>query len=281
MSDVISELRSTEWRTRLLGGSLRALAALLRRDAHVLRQSLPSVALRVTVQPVLFVFIFTYVFPRIGQAVGGPGGSDAFALLLVPGMVGSTAVMQGIPAVAIPLVGDLGFTREIEDRALAPMPESFIAVEKVLAGAAEALFAALLVFPLARFLPLTTVRLDVNWALLPVSVLIAVVLGGSLGLAVGTWVSPQQIPLIFSLVVLPMTFLGATYYSWYALDDLPWLQYVTLLNPLVYVNELLRASMAPSVPHMSWPLALLGCVVSLVVLYTIGQRALVRRLRNE
>ena len=33
---------------------------------------------------------------------------------------------------------------------------------------------------------------------------------------IGTRVPPRQVPLIFGIVVIPITFLGATYYPWAA-----------------------------------------------------------------
>ncbi len=50
---------------------------------------------------------------------------------------------------ALPLVQEFGFTREIEDRVLAPLPVEMVAVEKIVAGALQCLLAALIVFPIA------------------------------------------------------------------------------------------------------------------------------------
>ena len=47
-------------------------------------------------------------------------------------------------------------------------------------------------------------------------------------------------PLIFSLLVIPMTFLGAVYYPWKNLTPLPWLKIVVLVNPLIYMSEGMR-----------------------------------------
>ncbi len=48
-----------------------AFRALLGRDLAVLRKELPIFVVRTVMQPLLLLFVFTYVFPRIGQAVGG------------------------------------------------------------------------------------------------------------------------------------------------------------------------------------------------------------------
>src|SRR5207244_13379131 len=68
--------------------AITAFGALLLRDLAVLRKSLPVFVVRTVMQPALFVFVFTYVFPKIGQGIGGPGRSEAdFATLIVPGVV--------------------------------------------------------------------------------------------------------------------------------------------------------------------------------------------------
>ena len=47
-------------------------------------------------------------------------------------------MFQGIQAVALPLVQEFGFTREIEDRVLAPLPVELVAFEKVVPGRCRA-----------------------------------------------------------------------------------------------------------------------------------------------
>ena len=111
-------------------------------------------------QPFLLVFVFTYVFPKIGQGVGGSGAAAAeFSTRLVAGVIGLSIMFQGIQSVALPMVQEFGYTREIEDRVLAPMPVALVAIEKVISGAFNGLFAALLVFPIAAIVPATPVHL--------------------------------------------------------------------------------------------------------------------------
>ena len=122
--------------------------------------------------------MFTYVFPKIGQAIGGARGAATFSTLLVGGVIASTMIFQGVQAVALPLVQDFGYTREIEDRVLAPMPVWAVAAEKVTSGAIQALLASLVVFPLAAFIPATPVHLHVHWfyliTLLPLAAVMSV-----------------------------------------------------------------------------------------------------------
>ena len=58
----VAPYRSTPW---------TAFGALMLRDLTVLRKNFVEFVLRTVMQPLLFVFVFTYVFPQIGQGVGG------------------------------------------------------------------------------------------------------------------------------------------------------------------------------------------------------------------
>ena len=231
---------------------VRAFGSLLLRDLRVLRKNLVEFVIRTVMQPLLFVFVFTYVFPKIGQGVGGASGEAEFSSLLVPGVVAIACIFQGIQAVALPLVQEFGVSREIEDRVMAPLPVSAVAAGKLLAGAIQGLVAAAVVFPLAIFIPITPVHLEVEWVRLVTLLPLSALTGAALGLVIGTRVSPRQVPLIFGVVVIPMTFLGATYYAWAALTPIPWLKALVLLNPLVYMSEAMRVSLTPWIPHMAF-----------------------------
>jgi ABC-2 type transport system permease protein len=257
-----------------------AFGALLLRDLAVLRKNIVEFALRTIMQPLLFVFVFAYVFPKIGQGIGGARGAADFSTLLVPGVVAIACIFQGIQAVALPLVQDFGFSREIEDRVMAPLPVWAVAVEKLLAGAIQGVVAAAIVFPLAIAVPATAVHLHVRWAELLTVLPLAALVGASLGLLIGTSVNPRQVPLVFGLVVIPITFLGATYYPWAVLDAIPWLQVVVLVNPLVYMSEGFRISLTPAIPHMPLAAMYAGLLGSIAVLGGFGVRGFIKRVQS-
>jgi ABC-2 type transport system permease protein len=240
-----------------------AFGAMLLRDITVLRKEFVQFLARTVMQPLLFVFVFAYVFPKIGQGIGGAAGAAAFSSILVPGVVAIACIFQGIQAVALPLVQDFGYSREIEDRVMAPLPVWSVAVEKVVAGALQGLIAAAIVFPLAMFVPATPVHLDVRPVLLFTLLPLAAMAAASLGLVLGTRVNPRQVPLLFGIVVIPIVFLGATYYPWANLTPIPWLKAVVLLNPLVYMSEGMRISLTPQVPHMPY-VAIYGGLVAFI-----------------
>lgn len=262
----------------VLRASAQAVLGLMLRDAVVLRREAAAFLTRTVMQPLLFVFVFAYVFPRIGQSIGAAGGAADFATVLVPGLVAVAVIFQGIIAVALPLSTEFGGTKEIEDRIMAPVPVAVVAGEKILFGALQSLLAGLVVLPMVLMIPAAPVELEVaSWGLLVVVATLSALLSGALGLALGTFVNPRQIGLMFSVVVLPLTFLGAVYYPWAALEAIPWLQALVLLNPLVYVSEGLRAALTPSIETMPTGAFLAALTVSLLVLTTLGLRGFARR----
>jgi ABC-2 type transport system permease protein len=225
-----------------------AFRALLLRDLFVLRRTLSQFIPRTVLQPLLLVFVFAYVFPKIGQGIGGD--SSEFSTMLIAGVLASVILFQGIQAVALPLVQEFGYTKEIEDRVLAPLRVEMVAFEKVVSGALQCLLAALIVFPIAKFVPATPVDISYNWPVLITFVPLACLSASSLGLFFGTVFDPRSVPLLFGVIVVPLTFLGCIYFPWQSLDAIPWLKVVVLINPLVYISEGFRAALT-DVPHMS------------------------------
>jgi ABC-2 type transport system permease protein len=238
--------------------SRAAFSALLLRDLTVLKKNIGVFIARTVIQPFLLVFVFLYVFPQIGEGVGAgaPGGLSAFATILVAGIVGLSIMFQGIQAVALPLANEFGYTKEIEDRVLAPLPVSMVAVGKVVAGSIQGLIAALIVFPIAAVVHAKGVQpnLSVHWAELLTLIPLTCIMTSALGLVLGTRIAPRNIGLMFGFIVLPLTFLGGTYYPWVSLAAVkigafPWLQALVCLNPLIYVTEGFRAALTTA-PHM-------------------------------
>lgn len=254
-----------------------AFLAMLSRDLHVVRKQWQAFLSRTIMQPLLTTFVFAYVFPKIGQGVGGTAGAEEFSTLLAPGLVAFALIFQGIQAVTLPLVSEFGYTREIDDRILAPMPVWMAGLAKICSGALQALAAALIVFPILKFVPATDVHLRVNWLALITITPLSCLLGGSLGLFMGTRVEPRQVAVMFSILVMPMSMLGAVYYPWQRLSEIAWLKWAVLVNPLVYMSEGFRMSLT-GVPHMNaWAIyaALIGFTG---VLMRIGLRGFSRRV---
>jgi ABC-2 type transport system permease protein len=265
----------------------RAFFGLMRRDLRVLTREIMPFLVRVAMNPLLFLFVFTYVMPHMsggakmspvaGMAAAGGGGG--FGTVLLPGLMAVAIMFSGIAGVALPLAQEFGVTREIDDRVMCPLPIAAVAMEKIVFSAIQSVIAAALVFPLAYYVPSTPVLAHVSswWFLITVLVLASLV-AGALGLTIGTSVQPKQIGLIFGVVVVPITFLGCVYYPWAALGHIRWLQIGVLVNPIVYMSEGLRAALTPTLGHMPEAMILAMLVFFLVLLTWLGVKGFARRV---
>jgi ABC-2 type transport system permease protein len=261
-----------------VGTALTAFLAILRRDIVVTEREFISFLLQVLLQPLFFLFIFGKILPSIGFTGRG------FTAILLPGIIALTVVTTALQGVTLPLVLDLGFAREIDDRLLAPLPVELVAVEKVLFAAIRGLIAGAIIFPLAYWILGSgyQVRTDAIGALIGIMVLTAFA-GATLGLTIGTLVKPEQIGLMFALIFTPLIFTGSTYYPWASLGNIKWFQIITLFNPLTYASEGLRSAMVPgfngqAIPTLAMGWVLLGLGVTFVVFLYLGIRTFHRRV---
>ncbi len=223
----------------------KTFTAMLRRDVHVARRNFLALMLQTMLQPILFVFIFGQVMIRSGFM------PQNYRAMLLPGIMAISMLMTGVQAVSMPLIAEFQFTREIEDRLLAPMKIEWLAVEKVFAGVIQALISGFIVV-IAAWLVMganvgVTFQRPLEFALV---VFLVALLSAAGGLTLGCSVGQTQIGLLFSLVLAPMIMFGCAYYPWSALKSFPIVQMAVLINPLVYASEGLRGTLAPQVPHM-------------------------------
>jgi len=219
--------------------------ALLSRDGAVARKNLIPMLLQNLLQPLLFTFVFGRVMTTSGMM------PQSYKSTLLPGIIAISMVMSGVWAVAMPLISEFQFTKEIEDRLLAPIDIGWLAVQKVVAGMIQATVAGLVVLPAAWLVMGSGLDLDLGRLLEFVLIALLVALFSAAGgLALGCSIGQTQVGLMFSLVLAPMMMFGCAYYPWEALKPFPVLQYAVLINPLVYASEGLRGTLVPNKPHI-------------------------------
>lgn len=241
---------------------MNAFIALLHRDLRVARRELISFLLRVALNPLMFTFIFGFVMPRMGIIQKG------YTDMLLPGILGLSMTLSSMQAVSLPLVIDFGWSKEIEDRLLAPISIAGVGLEKIIVGVVQAVIAGIVVMPLAWLM--MRVQIHLSWIDSIHFVLIALLsswLFAAFGMVMGTIVPPQQISLLFTLLLAPMIFFGCAYYPWATLHVIPWFQYAVLVNPLVYANEGFRLALTPNMPHMSMA-AIYAALIGFSIFFT-------------
>ncbi|MGA2013158.1 MAG: ABC transporter permease [Solirubrobacteraceae bacterium] len=249
----------------------RAFLAVLGRDVFVTWKELPVFLAQVILQPLFLLLVFGKVLGALGYTRHG------YAHLLFPGLLALTAVITGMQTLAFPLVIEFGWTKEIEDRLLAPMATGLVAAEKVLFATMRAIIAAAIMIPVG-----VVVLGSVPWRwsgfpLLTLALVFGSLLGSGLGLALGTLVTPSRINIVFSLVFTPLLFTGCSQYPWPSLSRLPWFKVVTACNPMTYVSEAMRAALIPTVPHITPWVCIVALVGAISALMAVGVRGFYRR----
>jgi ABC-2 type transport system permease protein len=254
-----------------MNGQLQTFIAVLRRDAFVTWKELPVFLAQVILQPLFLLLVFGKVLGALGYT------SHGYANLLFPGLLALTGVITGMQTLAFPLVIEFGWTKEIEDRLLAPMPTGLVAVEKLVFASARAVTAAVIMIPVGI---LVLGHIPWRWSgvgLLVAALLLGALLGATLGLVMGTLVTPNRINMVFSIVFTPLLFTGCSQYPWPTLSRLPWFKVVTACNPMTYVSELMRGALVPAVPHIAPWVCLIVLVGSISALIAVGTRGFYRR----
>lgn len=253
-------------------GASTVFVALLRRDMRVAIKELPFFLLRTVMQPVLFLIVFGFLLPKMGMLRGG------YQTTLLPGILAVSLALSAIQSVALPMVQDFGWTKEIEDRLLAPVATWVIAAEKIISGVIQGMIAALFVLPIARLImgPIPNLTFGHLGDVLLITILGATAFS-SLGMWLGTGIAPQQIGLMFSAIIAPMMFFGCAYYPWRGLDAVPVMKYAVLINPLVYVAEGMRGALTPDVPHMPLPASMAALLIISGLFWTVGLRSFRKR----
>jgi len=255
--------RMTAWRA-FLGLCQRDLWATIRHEpVAFLSQAL--------LQPIFFLFVFGRVLPEIGAA------GNAYGTQLLPGIIALTVVLTSVQNTALPLVIGFSFTKELEDRLLAPLRVEAVAVQTMLMAAARGIVGGLLILPLGQLILPGGVSLgQTTWLGFLLILVLGAITGAGMGMVLGTSVPPNRISVAFAVVLTPLIFTGSTFYPWAGLSRLKWFQILTLANPLTYVSEGMRAALTP-IDHLSTIAIGGGVVASLAVFGALGVRGFARR----
>jgi ABC-2 type transport system permease protein len=250
-----------------------AFLAMVRRDLLVASRNAGPLLLATLTQPILVVLVFGNILPRLGLV------ADQFRTVMVPGLMSITMLMAGVQGVLMPLAADLSGSREVDERLLAPLSVTAVAMERVVAGAIHAAVAGLVALPAMIVLmhQVTGVAVRPSWISLIPLVALCGLLSAAFGLTLGSNLQPRLSGLLFAVVLGPMMLFGCAYYPYVSLSQLGVVRFLFLLNPLVFMSEAMRLAVTPDVPHMGLGLLLPGLLGYLALFCWLGSRAFARR----
>lgn len=180
--------------------------------------------------PVITTVLYFIVFGgAIGTRMENVGGVS-YGAFIVPGLIMLTLLTQGVSNASIAIYLPK-FTHTVFELLSAPISSTEAVFAYIGAAATKSVLLALIILATATlFVPVRIMHLGWMMAFL----VLTAVSFGLFGFIIGIWVeSFEQLAIIPSLVVTPLTFLGGAFYSIDMLPQ-PW-RTVSLFNPLVYL----------------------------------------------
>lgn len=255
-----------------------AFKTMVKRDLLIQARDKWEFVFRVAMLPFVLILLYGYILPRVGIV------SSDFPSQMFPGMVGMSILVTGIHGTAVPLTMDFNMSREIEDRLQAPVNVRIVAYAKMFVGILESWIGGLIVLPVSLVFMAGSLDLTISTQsilmLIPILIL-AAICSATLGLLVGTIIKPSQIAAMFPGFLMPLVFTGAIFFSWNALSATPIIQKLVLVNPLLYVNEALRAVLTPQITHMPLMFSISGIIISTLIMGYFGAIRFIRMAKGN
>ncbi|MFZ1872662.1 ABC transporter permease [Serratia sp. D1N4] len=182
------------------------------------------------VPPVITMTLYFIIFGNlIGSRIGEMHGFD-YMQFIVPGLIMMAVITNSYANVAASFFS-AKFQRNIEELLVAPVPTHIVIAGYVGGGVARGVCVGILVTVISLFF----VPLQVHaWWVIAVTLLLTAILfslGGLLNAVFAT--TFDDISLIPTFVLTPLTYLGGVFYSLTLLP--PFWQAVSKLNPIVYM----------------------------------------------
>lgn len=177
------DIRTQEATARERRVTRQVFLAMVQRDLLIQARDIWEFVFRVAMLPFILILTYGYVLPTLGVL------PESFPSQMFAGMVGMSMLITGIHGTAVPFTMDFNNLHEIEDRLLAPVSSTVVALAKMLVGIIESFVGGLIVLPIS--LLFMGSRINVTMGLGDVPALIGILVlislaSATLGLLVGT-----------------------------------------------------------------------------------------------
>ena len=251
---------SSQWRT-LFADSLTIFWG----DWLDLRVRITQVAASGLISPLIYILAFGL---GLGSSLPKPAVGDSYLEFILPGMVALSSMTISFGGTTFSICGDRLFTKSFEELLLVPIHPLALQVGKMLAGIVRGLMTSGSVI-------LVAVLFTGNiWSFINPLFLLLLVLNcavfSALGVIVGLNVqSIESVGLYNNFVIVPMSFLGATFFDPATLPIL--LKVIVYLLPLTYTAIGLRAAAYLPIAQFPW-YSIPVLLVSAIALSIIGAR---------
>lgn len=214
-----------------------------------LRVRIPQIAATGLISPLIYIIAFGLgLGSTLDRAMPSPAG-DSYLEFILPGMVALSSMTISFGGTTFSICGDRLYNKTFEELLLLPVHPLALHLGKMLAGIVRGvmtagsviLLAILFTGKFASFLnPLFLLLLVLNCAVF-----------SGVGVLIGLQVkSLESVGLYNNFLIVPMSFLGATFFEPTALPL--GLKFIVYCLPLTYTSIGLRAAAYQPVSHFPW-----------------------------
>lgn len=214
-----------------------------------LRVRLVQVAASGLISPLIYIVGFGLGLGSALDATMKPAAGDNYLQFILPGMVALSSMVISFGGTTFSICGDRLFTKTFEELMLMPIHPLSLHLGKMLAGVVRGMLTAGSVI-LVAVLFTGKIWSFLNPLFLLVLLLNCAVFAG-LGVIVGLNVkSLESVGIYNNFVIVPMSFLGATFFDPTTLPTI--LKVIVYLLPLTYTSIALRAAAYLPLSQFPW-----------------------------
>lgn len=214
-----------------------------------LRVRLVQVAASGLISPLIYIVGFGLGLGSALDATMKPAAGDNYLQFILPGMVALSSMVISFGGTTFSICGDRLFTKTFEELMLMPIHPLSLHLGKMLAGVVRGMLTAGSVI-LVAVLFTGKIWSFLNPLFLLVLLLNCAVFAG-LGVIVGLNVkSLESVGIYNNFVIVPMSFLGATFFEPATLPAI--LKVIVYLLPLTYTSIALRAAAYLPLSQFPW-----------------------------
>ncbi len=211
--------------------------SLLQTDLLLLNQTIKDKLIDLFIWIITMVLVNTYLMPAFGL-------SQSYSGFLIASLIGSAGLFE-VYASATNLIGDFSGINITSYYLTLPMPSWLVWIEKMIFFTINTTVISILILPISKLLVWNSFSLA-QFSLFKFAIVF--LLSNIFSAAFALWVTTripgmEQIGSVWMRFVYPVWFLGGFQYSYQVLHAFnPYLAWLSLANPMLYIMEGMRAA---------------------------------------
>jgi ABC-type polysaccharide/polyol phosphate export permease len=239
------------------------LFELFKTDFKIFRQTILDKCINVCIWVICTGAVFTFLLPAFGLEA-------SYGAFMIAGLIATAGNFEVFPSV-MHLVSDFEGDRIVSFYATLPMPTFLVFIRFFVYYAFNAMTMCTLVLPVCKLVFWSSFDLDkVSIPKFMLAFLLVNTFYGAYTVWIASRVSTtQKIGNVWMRFVFPLWFLGAFQFSWMVLYDIfPVGAYLDLLNPMVYVQEIMRSALLGSEGYL--PFLASACMLTFFIVFFLS-----------